>query len=209
MFKARPLRLAGPVYLVGRAPPGSVLDIDNVEFVRRGWRGAVVEIPVPRRPEARLRRVNHRACPPGGGVTDITEDGGDGALGTATDRNIEAGARRAVRPSSVPSVSSVAGRSLGRSEIVGLSVVWDRKPDTVPQETVTQRVSPWLAGKTFRLTSLPRLSSQAVPGLDSRGAPGRSASDVKGGPWYLHARFLDGAGNWGEPGHLEVDFGGR
>ena len=119
------------MYLVGNAPPGSRLDLDNVEFVRRDWRGAVVEVPVP----------------PARG-----------------------------------------------SETVGLSVLWDRDPDTVPPETLTHPVSPWLAGGTFRLRPPQRL---------------REKGTVPSSPWYLHVRALDGAGNWGEAGHLKVEFGGR
>jgi hypothetical protein len=150
VFEGRPLRLAGPVYLVGRAPPGTELDFDNVEFVRRDWRGAVVEIPVPSFSERRPR-------------------GGP------------AGGRQ--------------------SEIVGFSLLWDRRPDTVPPETVTHAASPWLAGETFRLRSLPPFGRTTV-GADRK-------DEGSGGLWYLHVRSVDGAGNWSEAGHLEADFGGR
>jgi hypothetical protein len=46
-FRGRPYRLAGEIHLVGRAPPGSAIDLDDVELARRDWSGAVVEWAVP------------------------------------------------------------------------------------------------------------------------------------------------------------------
>ena len=42
-----PYRLAAAIHLAGRAPPGSVIDVDDVELATSGWRGARVDIEVP------------------------------------------------------------------------------------------------------------------------------------------------------------------
>jgi hypothetical protein len=45
-----PYRLAAAIHLAGRARPGSVIDIDDVELATPGWRGARVDIEIPEDP---------------------------------------------------------------------------------------------------------------------------------------------------------------
>jgi len=47
-FQGEPYKLAGPIYLVGRARPGTIIDIDDTELAQATWHGAVVEWEVPR-----------------------------------------------------------------------------------------------------------------------------------------------------------------
>ncbi|MHC5055622.1 MAG: PDZ domain-containing protein [Planctomycetota bacterium] len=120
-----PYRLAGAIHLTGRAPPGSAIDIDDLELCASGWWGARVEIGIP-------------------------EDA---------------------------------------SGIDGLAIAWDQAPDTLPPEGATHPLHPGFVARGTYPWTLPARGGQ--------------------GPWHLHVRARDHAGNWGPAAHLRVDLLGR